>query len=134
MAIFTFDAKLAVSYQLTFLIQDGEVPRLIETCSTSNQTATRVWIIIWLCYKGSLLLVGVFFAVAIQNVRIKELNDSNIIASSVYCIAAITAVLTFIAFFLGDEVDVQYTIIGGFTLLTVTIILCIIFVPMVSTS
>ena len=117
-----------------FLIQGGEVPRLIEICSTSNQTATRVWLIIWMCYKGSLLLVGVFFAAAIQNVKIKELNDSNIIAISVYCIAAISAVLSFIVFFLSEEIDVQYIIIGGFVLLTVTVILCIIFVPTVSTS
>ena len=113
-------------------IQDGEVPRRIEICSTSNETVTTIWIIIWLCYKGSLLLVGVFFAVAIQNVKIKELNDSNIIATSVYCIAAISAALTFIGFFLREEIDVQYVIIGGFMMLTVTIILCVIFVPMVS--
>ena len=81
-----------------------------------------------------MLLVGLFFAAAIQNVKIKELNDSNIIAGSVYCIAAISAVLTFIGFFLNDKIDVQYIIIGGFMMLTVTVILCVIFVPMVSTS
>ena len=113
-------------------IQDGEVPRLIEICSTSNETATTIWIIIWLCYKGSLLLVGVFFAVAIQNVKIKELNDSNTIATSVYCIAVISAALAFIGFFLREQIDVQYVIIAGFMMLTVTIILCVIFVPMVS--
>ena len=116
-----------------FHIQNGEVPRRIEICSTSNETATTIWIIIWLCYKGSLLLFGIFFAVAIQNVKIKELNDSNTIATSVYCIAAISAVLTFIGFFLREQIDVQYVIIGGFMMLTVTIILCVIFVPMVST-
>ena len=129
-----FNTMLSVLCLPIFLIQDGEVPRLIEICSTSNQTATRVWLIIWMCYKGSLLLVGVFFAAAIQNVKIKELNDSNTIAISVYCIAAISAVLSFIVFFLSEEIDVQYVIIGGFVLLTVTVILCIIFVPTVSTS
>ena len=94
--------------------------------------ATTIWIAVWLFYKGILLLVGLFFAAAIQNVKIKELNDSNIIAGSVYCIAAISAVLTFIGFFLEEQIDSQYIIIGAFMILTVTVILCIIFVPMVS--
>lgn len=113
-------------------LKDGEIPRLIEICSTSNETATTIWIILWLCYKGVLLLVGLFFAAAIQNVKIRALNDSNIIAGSVYCIAAISAVLTFIGFFLTEQIDYQYVIIGAFVILTVTVILCVIFVPMVS--
>ena len=115
-----------------FSMQNGEVPRLIEICSTSNDTATTIWIVLWLAYKGVLLLVGLFFAAAIQNVKIRQLNDSNIIAGSVYCIAAISAVLTFIGFFLNEQIDSQYVIIGAFVILTVTVILCVIFLPIVS--
>ena len=127
-----------IEIELLFIIimplymQNGEVPRLIEICSTSNNVVTTIWIIIWLGYKGVLLLIGLFFAAAIQNVKIRQLNDSNIIAGSVYCIAAISAVLTFIGYFLHENIDHQYIIIGAFMILTVTVILCIIFIPMVS--
>jgi len=83
-------------------------------------------------YKATLLLVGLFFAAATQNVKIRELNDSKIIAVSVYCIAAISAVLAFIGIFLTEMVDEQYAITGAFMILTVTLVLCIIFLPTVN--
>jgi len=117
---------------IKFLLQNGEVPRRIQICSASNDTAQTIWIVLWLLYKAVLLIVGLFFAAATQNVKIRELNDSKIIAVSVYCIAAISAVLAFIGFFLTEEVDEQYAITGAFMILTVTLVLCIIFLPTVS--
>ena len=93
---------------------------------------SAVWVSILLAYKGVLLVLGAFLAFETRKVKIPELNESIYIAVSIYTFFLISACLTLIGFLLTDMIHVRYALIGVFTNLGITTILCIVFVPKVS--
>ena len=118
-----------VSHICPFPLQPGSVPTVIGVCYTDR---SAIWVSILLAYKGVLLIVGAILAFETRKVKIPELNESVYVAISIYTFFLISACLTLIGFLLVDMINVRYALIGIFTNIGTTVILCIVFVPKVN--
>ena len=83
--------------------------------------------------KGFILLAGLFLAFETRKVKIKSLNESRFIATSVYGAVIVSIALTPIGFLLQNFPNVQYGIIGITILLSTSLILALVFVTKVLT-
>ena len=84
-----------------------------------------------MAYKGILLIVGLFLAFETRNIKIKELNDSPLIAMCVYTTVVLSISLAPIGILLTNYVDIHYGLLGSLAMLGVTLILSMLFVPQV---
>ena len=92
-----------------------------------------VWLGILLAYKGVLLIVGLFLAFETRKVKIRHLNDSKLIGMSVYGIVVLSLALAAIGILLEELVNVFYIVTGLMILIGNTCLLCLIFIPKVTT-
>jgi FtsH-binding integral membrane protein len=104
------------------------VPLIVNTCSSD---ASHYWLPLLLAYKGVYLLVGLLLAFQTLNVHIKELRDSKVIVISVFATFVISVVLTVIGFFVDDDPNAFYALLGVFILSLVTSVMALLFFPRV---
>ena len=86
-------------------MQGGLVPSQIRICTAEQSNA---WIAILLVLKGIFLLGGVFLAVQTWNIKLKSINDSQLIAVSIVAVFFAAIVAALVAFFLRNQVDFAY--------------------------
>ena len=83
-------------------------------------------------YKAVELVFSLIFAFETRKVKVKELNDSEMIVFSVYTIVVSAIALIPTALLLQNKPTVLYAAIGIVFLLTATVLLAIIYVPKVT--
>uniref|UniRef100_A0A1X7VVZ8 G-protein coupled receptors family 3 profile domain-containing protein n=1 Tax=Amphimedon queenslandica TaxID=400682 RepID=A0A1X7VVZ8_AMPQE len=105
---------------------DHSLPIQLSICSSNHQIPVLSTLLV---YKGILLIIGLFLAFETRNIKIKELNDSPLIAMCVYTTVVLSISLTPIGIILTNYVDIHYGLVGSLTMLGVTIILSTLFVP-----
>ena len=86
---------------------------------------------ILLVYKAVELVFSLIFAFEMRQVKVKELNDSMMIAISVYTIVVSGIAITPIFILLQDKPTVRYAVVGIVCLLTATVLLAMMFIPKV---
>ena len=104
------------------------MPRIIGVCTSEG---SLTWMPVFFAYKGFVLLAGLFLAFETRKVKIKSLNDSRFIATSIYGAVIVSISLTPIGFLLQDYPNVQYGISGIVVILSISLILGLLFVPKV---
>ena len=87
-----------------------------------------IWLPVFFAYKGFVLLAGLFLAFETRKVKVRSLNDSHLIAMSVYGTVIVSVTLTPIGFLLQNFPNVQYGIIGIMIILSTSLILGLVFV------
>ena len=105
------------------------MPQIIRVCSSDD---SLVWLPILICYKGFVLLVGLFLAFETRKVKYLALNESRFIAMSVYGAVVVSIALTPIGFLLENFPTIQYAVMGMMMLLSITLILALLFIPKVT--
>ncbi|XP_065899508.1 gamma-aminobutyric acid type B receptor subunit 2-like isoform X2 [Dysidea avara] len=105
---------------------DDDLPQIIRVCSSDD---SLVWLPILICYKGFVLLVGLFLAFETRKVKYLALNESRFIAMSVYGAVVVSIALTPIGFLLENFPTIQYAVMGMMMLLSITLILALLFIP-----
>ena len=108
--------------------QNGEIPREIEVCSSESSS---IWLPILIGFKAGEVVLSLFFVFENRKIKIKELIDNRVIIFSVYTIVVACVALTPIVVLLYRDVDTLYGVMGAIIMLTVTVLLCINFVPKV---
>lgn len=78
------------------------------------------------------MIFGAFLAWETRHVKIHELNDSKLIAVSIYNVALLATVGVILNEFAFAEPSISYSLVGSFILFATTITTCIIFLPIVS--
>ena len=76
-------------------------------------------------------MLSLFFVFENRKIKIRELIDNRVILFSVYTIVVACVALTPIVVLLYQDVDALYGVIGAIMMLTVTVLLCINFLPKV---
>ena len=76
-------------------------------------------------------MLSLFFVFENRKIKIRELIDNRVILLSVYTIVVACVALTPIIVLLYQDVDALYGVMGAILMLTVTVLLCINFVPKV---
>ncbi len=75
--------------------------------------------------------MGLLLASQTYNVKIKALRDSKLIVVSVFAIFVISVVLTVVGFFVDDDPNALYGLLGGFILVLITGVMALLFIPRV---
>ena len=83
-------------------------------------------------YKGLLQLFALLLAFRTRKVKVKGLDDSMYIATSIYITSIVLAVTTVSTYTLMDYVNIYPTVVGMGFLLGTTMILGLVFIPRVS--
>ena len=83
-------------------------------------------------YKAVELVFSLIFAFETRKVKVKELNDSKIVAFSVYTIVVSAIALIPTILLLQNNPTVHYAVTGGICLLTATALLAVVFIPKVT--
>lgn len=92
----------------------------------------QIWLGISYGYKFLLMIFGAFLAWETRHVHIQELNDSKLIAASIYNVALLSTVGVILHEFTFAEPPVSYSLVASFILFATTTTTCIIFLPIVS--
>ena len=108
--------------------QGGEVPNQIRICTAQHGI---VWVPILFVLKGIFLLSGVFLAVQTWNIKLKSINDSQLIAVAIVAVFFATVVAAMVAFFLRDMVDLAYGITAGCGIIVGYLLLCLLYLKKV---
>ena len=90
-----------------------------------------MWIALIYAYKGLLLIFGAYLAFATRNVAIEALNDSRHIAICIYQVTILSTIAVAISFIASTDLDLSYMLFAGISVLCVTSVLCIVFIPKV---
>ena len=104
---------------------------MIEYWNSDNETSF-IWLIILLAYKGLLLIIGVFLAIETWNVKVKQLNDSQLIAVSVFVVSVVSIVSALLSYFLRKQIDLQYSLLALGEVLVGYFLLGILYISKVS--
>lgn len=104
------------------------MPIQIRIC-TAEQAI--VWVPILFALKGLFLLSGVFLAVQTWNVKLKSINDSQLIAVAIVAVFFATVVAAMVAFFLRNQVDLAYGITAACGILVGYLLLCLLYLKKV---
>ena len=105
------------------------MPSQIRVC-TADQGV--VWISILFALKGVFLLSGVFLAIQTWNIKLKRINDSQLIAVSIVAVFFATVVAAMVAFFLRSQVDLAYGITAACAITVGYLLLCLLYLKKVS--
>lgn len=108
--------------------QGKNLPVEVCVCSARHRYA---WLGVLFLYKGILLTIGVFLAFETRKVKIRQLNDSHLIAMCVYATVVLSIALAPIGLVLETSVDVFYAIVGFMVLFGTTLILLLLYIPKV---
>ncbi|XP_077985184.1 gamma-aminobutyric acid type B receptor subunit 1-like [Glandiceps talaboti] len=81
------------------------------------------------CYKGLLLLWGVFLAWETKRVSLRHLNDSTYIALSIYVVSIACIIVLPIIYLYGDDVTFTFTFLTTAIIVVTTATLCLVFLP-----
>ena len=76
-------------------------------------------------------MLSLFFVFENRKIKIRELIDNRVILFSVYTIVVACVALTPIIVLLYQNANALYGVMGAILMLTVTVLLCINFVPKV---
>ncbi|EDV21504.1 uncharacterized protein TRIADDRAFT_30374 [Trichoplax adhaerens] len=98
---------------------------------TCTSTHSILWLAVIYSYKGLLMLFGAYLAFATRRVAIEALNDSQYIAVCIYQVTILSMISVAISFITSTNVDLSYMLFSGMSLLCVTSVLCIVFIPKV---
>ena len=104
------------------------MPQIIRVCTSDGSV---VWLPILFCYKGFVLLFGLFLAFETRKVKYAALNESRFIAMSVYGAVIVSIALTPIGFLLNHFPTAQYAVLGIMLLFSMSLILALVFVSKV---
>ena len=85
-----------------------------------------------LAYKAVALVIAIFLAIQTFRIKIKELNDSQLIFFSVMSIAIISIVVGVINFLVNDNPTALYALTGLFIMAIITGILLLLYATRVS--
>ena len=85
-----------------------------------------------LAYKAVVLVIAIFLAIQTFRIKIKELNDSQLIFFSVMSIAAVSIVVGAINFLVDDNPTALYALTGLFIMAIITGILLLLYATRVS--
>ena len=108
--------------------QNGEIPGEIEVCSSESSS---IWLPILIGFKAGEVVLSLFFVFENRKIKIREMVDNRVILFSVYTIVVACVALTPIVVLLYHDVNALYGVMGAILILTVTVLLCINFVPKV---
>ena len=108
--------------------QGGAVPEQIRICTAENGI---VWVPILFVLKGIFLLSGVFLAVQTWNIKLKSINDSQLIAVAIVAVFFATVVAAMVAFFLRDMVDLAYGVTAACGIVVGYLLLCLLYLKKV---
>ncbi|XP_031554561.1 gamma-aminobutyric acid type B receptor subunit 1-like isoform X2 [Actinia tenebrosa] len=97
-----------------------------ECCHSQSMTT---WYYVIFGYKGFMLLVGCFVAWETRKVKVKSLNDSHFICTSIFTIVFAVFIGVPLTFLIPDHRDAHVTVLALCLILPTTISLCLIFVP-----
>lgn len=104
------------------------MPLLLNNCSSR---ASQYWLPLLLAYKAIYLILGLLLAFQTYSVKIKKLRDSKLIVISVFVIVVVSVVLTVIGFFVNNDPNAFYGLLGCFVLLPITGVVGLLFIPRV---
>lgn len=62
-------------------LEDVRFQPQLERCESSS---SMIWYGIFFCYKGLVLLFGLFLSYETRSVKMKQLNDSRLVGMSIY--------------------------------------------------
>ncbi|XP_071496381.1 gamma-aminobutyric acid type B receptor subunit 1-like [Diadema antillarum] len=104
---------------------------LIPTLNTCLSAHTVPFLGALTCYKGGMLLFGVFLAWSTRNIGITEINDSKYIALSVYtvCLTCVITVPCAYVYYSQGSINFAFSFVGGAIVIATTAVLCMLFVP-----
>lgn len=106
--------------------KSGSLPVQVYFCTSEY---VEVWLSILLAYKVLEVIICLLFAYEVRKIRVKELNDSKLIIFSVYAFVISIFALVPLIFTLQQKPNIFYGIAGAVSLLAVTILLGINFIP-----
>lgn len=102
----------------------------IYTCEVNH---IGIWLGLLYCYKGILLLFGLFLAWETRTVNIPALNDSQHIGMAVYNVVIACVVGTPVVTFVHDKrFEASFIVTAICILFSTTSTLCIVFVPKIA--
>ncbi|XP_070548397.1 gamma-aminobutyric acid type B receptor subunit 1-like [Ptychodera flava] len=81
------------------------------------------------CYKGFILLWGVFLAWETRRVSLTQLNDSTYIALSIYTVFVTCTIVLPVLYLKGNDVTFTFTFLTSAIIIVNTAILSLVFVP-----
>ncbi|EDV22610.1 uncharacterized protein TRIADDRAFT_59024 [Trichoplax adhaerens] len=107
---------------------NGEVETFynILVCRSENMS---IWLGVTYGYKFLVMIFGAFLAWETRYVHIQELNDSKLIAVSIYNVALLSTVGVILHEFTFAEPHIAYALVASFIFFATTITTCIIFIP-----
>lgn len=101
-----------------------------ESCDSNN---FNTYIIIFLIYKGALLVFAVILSLRVRKIKIADLNDSKLIVLAIYNVALVSLLLIVVTFFVDDQPDAFYLIVGIGMIYLNAVVLVLLFMPRVMT-
>ncbi|XP_072030589.1 gamma-aminobutyric acid type B receptor subunit 2-like [Amphiura filiformis] len=107
-------------------VPNQRISRYIEECSCSYML---YWLLTLCGYKGLLLIFGAFLAWEIRKVKIGALNDSKLIAISIYNVTILCIVGVAVSFLVADDPAVLHTFTSSIVVFCTSITLLIVFLP-----
>lgn len=103
---------------------DIEIEFLIEKCSLES-----LFYIIMYCYKGLLLLFGLFLSYSTRSVKLKQINDSRFIGMSIYNIVILCLITAPISLFIRNQINSHFIFVSFTILFCCFISMALIFIP-----
>ena len=103
----------------------------LDVVLTCTSDSNDIVIAILLIYKSIYLWVGLFLAFETRKVNIEALNDARFIALAVYCSVLTCIPLVPIGILLSQQPQARYGVLAGGIFFTITVILCLLFIPKV---
>ena len=83
------------------------------------------------CFKGLLLLFGVYMAWETKHVKIPALNDSQYIGMNIYNVVLSSVTVVALSSLLSDRPTLSYTLVSALIILSTTVLLGLLFLPKV---
>ena len=103
----------------------------IPQLSRCHSHHLNIWMGCIYCFKGLLLLFGVYMAWETKHVKIPALNDSQYIGMNIYNVVLSSVTVVALSSLLSDRPTLSYTLVSTLIVLSTTVMLCLLFLPKV---
>ncbi|XP_074600736.1 gamma-aminobutyric acid type B receptor subunit 1 isoform X2 [Brevipalpus obovatus] len=96
----------------------------LERCDTD-----LIWYVVIFCYKGLLLLFGLFLSYETRSVKLRRLNDSRLVGMSIYNVVILCMITGPVSLVIVNHVDAHFAFIASTIISCCFISMGLIFVP-----
>ena len=142
-ALVAADAVLLISWQASTpfyrslaysssAINPSNINEMIQPATEACKTDSfNTWVIVFVAFKGLLLLFGLWLAIRVRKIRVPGLNDSRYIVMSIYQVVLVSVLVILVSVIISDKPIPFYAFVSFCFLYLVCAVLSLLFVPRV---